>query len=59
VPVHGFNRCTFLRPIVFDLVDWEMVHKTLHDVPKLFQQWVCKQVMGIAGTMEWDKTYID
>jgi hypothetical protein len=33
-----------------------MVHKTLHNVPKLFQQWACKQVMGIAGTMEWDKT---
>jgi hypothetical protein len=32
-----------------------MVHKTLHRVPKLFQQWACKQVMGIAGTMEWDK----
>jgi hypothetical protein len=41
---------------VFDLVDWEMVHKTLHNVPKLFQQWACKQVMGIAGTMEWNKT---
>jgi hypothetical protein len=40
---------------VFDLMDWEMVHKTLHNVPKLFQQWACKQVMGIAGTMEWDK----
>jgi hypothetical protein len=32
-----------------------MVQKTLHGVPKLFQQWPCKQVMGIAGTMEWDK----
>ncbi len=41
---------------VFDLVDWEMVHKTLHNVPKLFQQWACKQVMGIVGTMEWNKT---
>jgi hypothetical protein len=39
---------------VFDLVDWEMIHKTLHDMLKLFQQWAYKQVMGIAGTMEWD-----
>jgi hypothetical protein len=28
----------------------------LDEVPKLFQLWVCKQVMGIAGTMEWDKS---
>ena len=33
-----------------------MVYQTLHEVPRLFQQWACKQVMGIAGTMEWDKS---
>jgi hypothetical protein len=27
-------------------------------VPKTFQLWACKQVMGIAGTMEWDKTIV-
>ena len=42
----------------FDLVDWEMVHKTIWEVPRLFQLWACKQVMGIAGTMEWDKTVV-
>jgi hypothetical protein len=51
-----FHQMNILNAHVFDLVDWEMVHKTLHNVPKLFQQWACKQVMGIAGTMEWDKT---
>jgi hypothetical protein len=50
-----FNQMSILDAQVFNLVDWEMVHKTLHGVPKLFQQWACKQVMGIAGTMEWDK----
>jgi hypothetical protein len=39
----------------FELVDWEMVHLQLNSIPKLFQLWACKQVMGIAGTMEWDK----
>ncbi len=24
----------------------------------MFQQWTCKQVMGIAGTIEWDKSVI-
>jgi hypothetical protein len=42
----------------FELVDWEMVHSQLNSVPKLFQLCACKQVMGIAGTMEWDKTMI-
>ncbi len=28
----------------------------LHDNPRLFQQWACKQVMGIDGTMECNKT---
>ena len=53
-----FHQLDILHPVVFDKVDWEMVHKTLHEVPRLFQQWACKQVMGIAGTMEWDKTKV-
>jgi hypothetical protein len=42
----------------FELVDWEMVYSQLNSVSKLFQLWACKQVIGIAGTMEWDKTVI-
>ena len=35
----------------FDLVDWSHVGRTLlSEVPKLFQLWACKQVMGIAAT---------
>jgi hypothetical protein len=51
-----FHQMNILDVHVFDLVDWKMVHKTLHNVPKSFQQWACKQVMGIVGTMAWDKT---
>jgi hypothetical protein len=42
----------------FNYVDWEMVYDTLREVPWLFQVWACKQVMGIAGTMEWDKSVV-
>ncbi len=30
----------------------------LREVPRLFQLWACKQVMGVAGMMEWDKTVV-
>jgi hypothetical protein len=41
----------------FDLVDWEIYLK-LPEVFKLFQLWTRKQVMGISGTMEWDKMVV-
>ncbi len=34
----------------FNQVDWEIVHRTLSTVPRMFQVWVCKQVWSIAGT---------
>ena len=33
----------------FDEVAWKMVHDALHEVPRLFQVWGCKQVTNIAG----------
>jgi hypothetical protein len=36
----------------FDSVDWKCIHRTLHDLPRLFQLWAAKHVMGIAGTMK-------
>jgi hypothetical protein len=42
----------------FDYVDWEMVYEKLQDVPRLFQLWAIKQVMGVAGNMEWNKTVV-
>jgi hypothetical protein len=53
-----FNAMHILPYNVFDTVDWEIVHKTLTKVPKLFQLWASKQVMGTTGTMEWDKTVV-
>lgn len=34
----------------FEEVDWTHVYATLHEVPRMFQIWACKQVMNIAGT---------
>ncbi len=48
----SFYHLGILHLQEFKKVNWEMVYQTLHEVPRLFQQWACKQVMGIAGTME-------
>jgi hypothetical protein len=54
----SFHQLDILYSQQFKLVDWEMVYLQLRSAPNLFQLWACKQVMGIAGTMEWDKTVI-
>ena len=41
---------SLLTTTQFDLVDWQMVHKTLCGVPRMFQVWACKQVWSIAPT---------
>jgi hypothetical protein len=40
-----------LSNIQFNAVDWASVHHTLHDLPRLFQIWAAKHVLGIARTM--------
>jgi hypothetical protein len=57
------KECFYERDILyaqaFDKVDWESVHSSLWRVPRLFQIWACKQVMGIPpdnGNIPWDKT---
>jgi hypothetical protein len=35
----------------FDVVDWVLIHRTLRNLPQLFQVWAAKHVLGIAGTM--------
>jgi hypothetical protein len=40
-----------LSHVQFDVVDWVLNHCTLHDLPRLFQVWTAKHVLGIAGTM--------
>jgi hypothetical protein len=42
----------------FDLINWPIVYQMLQEVPKLFQLWACKQVTGIAGTKEWDRSKV-
>ena len=34
----------------FDLIAWERVSQGLHDTPKMFQLWACKQVWDIVET---------
>lgn len=45
-----FAKRQILLPSAFAQVDWINVNKALHDVPRLFQLWACKQVHDIAGT---------
>jgi hypothetical protein len=40
-----------LSPDQFHSVDWTSIHCTLHKLPKLFQVWAAKHVLGIAGTI--------
>jgi hypothetical protein len=53
-----FHQLNILYTHEFNLVDWAMVYQKLWDVSKMFQLWACTQVMGITGTMEWDKTMV-
>ena len=47
-----FHRKKILLRDEFEEVDWESVHRALHLVPRLFQVWASKHVLGIAGTMK-------
>ncbi len=46
-----FHKMSRMFTDAFDEVDWPQVHRTLtKEVPRLFQEWACKQVMNIAAT---------
>ncbi len=47
----AFYAKNILTPRQFDKVDWDHVSPTLTQLPKMFQIWVAKHVMGAAGTM--------
>jgi hypothetical protein len=36
----------------FNAVDWKSIHTTLHNLPRLFQLWASKHILGIAGMMK-------
>ena len=44
-----FFKLGIMTPLGFKEVSWRLVYDTLHEVPRLFQLWACKQVMNIAG----------
>ena len=52
-----FAKLKILQPEQFEEVAWEPVYDVLHEVPRLFQLWGCKQVMDIAGTNEMQSRY--
>ena len=37
----------------FDEIAWSYVGAALEEVPRMFQLWACKQVLGIASTYGW------
>lgn len=45
-----FHSKGILQPHQFDLVDWRSLSRSLTSVPKLYQLWAAKHVMGAAGT---------
>ncbi len=47
-----FNIRKILSQSQFESIDWVSIHRTLHDLPRLFQTWAAKHVLGIAGTMK-------
>ena len=52
-----YGKLRILLPDQFKEVDWEMVHTALHALPRMFQIWACKQVMGVAGTNLFQSKY--
>jgi hypothetical protein len=52
----NFHNLKIFLAAKFNLVDWEMVYKTLQEAPKLFQLWACIQVMSIPVTEEWNQS---
>lgn len=52
-----FFKLNILEPASFHEVAWEEVYATLHEVPRMFQLWAAKQVMGIAGTNSYQARY--
>jgi hypothetical protein len=54
-----FHKGNVLHSHQFDKVDWDVVHTSLHWVPRMFQIWACKQIMDIApvnGNRPWEQS---
>jgi hypothetical protein len=44
-----FHERKVLNPIAFDEVAWPHVHRTMHDLPRMFRIFACKQVFDISA----------
>ncbi len=44
-----FNNRKILLHSQFESIDWISIHQMLHNLPRLFQIWVAKQVLRIVG----------
>ena len=45
-----FHSLKTLNPEEFKEVAWRQIYDTLHNVPRMFQLWTCKQIVDGAGT---------
>jgi hypothetical protein len=50
-------KVKFLDQEQFDKVEWRGVHCALNEVPRMFQIWASKQVLGIVGTNKMQARY--
>ena len=49
--VEVFWNQKIILPNQFKEVDWEMVHPELHELPRMFQIWACREALQIAGDL--------
>ena len=52
------KKVSVLQPDEFEEVDWLPIYKALNEVPRMFQLWAGKQVMGVAGTNAMQARYM-
>ncbi len=47
-----YRNQNILSHVQFNAIDLTSINRTLHNLPRLFQVWAAKHVLGIAGTMK-------
>ncbi len=47
-----YCNCKILTTTQIECINWESIHHTLHNLPRLFQIWAAKHVLGVTGTMK-------
>lgn len=54
----AYEKVNVLQPDQFEEVKWPVVNKALHNVPRMFQCWACKQVTDVAETNQMQAIYM-